>query len=190
MWERRKVRGEKAVGTSTLTSPKKKKSKHGSEPKSSASGTGVKIERRFALGADGQRVDPMDSVVWERRDALISGEGGAVVFEQKNLEIPAGWSQLATNVVASKYFRGPMDTPERESSVRQLIGRVVDSVHTWGLEQGYFETKADAALFSDELAHILVEQKASFNSPVWFNVGVEEHPQCSACFILSVEDTM
>jgi ribonucleoside-diphosphate reductase alpha chain len=178
------------VGTSTLTSPKKKKSKPNAEAKSPAAAKGIKIERLFTLGEDGQRVDPMENLVWERRDATIAGEGGAVVFEQKDLEIPADWSQLATNVVASKYFRGPMGTPERENSVRQLIGRVVESVRTWGLEQGYFETKGDAALFADELAHILVEQKASFNSPVWFNVGVEEHPQCSACFILSVQDTM
>jgi len=178
------------VGTSTLTSPKNKKSKTSGKAKSAKSTSGVKIERLFTLGADGQRVDPMENVVWERRDATIAGEGGAVVFEQKDLEIPAGWSQLATNVVASKYFRGPMGTPERETSVRQLIGRVVDSVREWGLEQGYFEAKQDADLFADELAHLLIEQKASFNSPVWFNVGVEENPQCSACFILSVQDTM
>jgi ribonucleoside-diphosphate reductase alpha chain len=178
------------VGTSTLTSSKKKKSKPNAESKSSTSAKGVKIKRLFTRGPDGQRVDPMESLVWERRDAKISGADGAVVFEQKDLEIPAGWSQLATNVVASKYFRGPMGSPERESSVRQLIGRVVESVRTWGLEQGYFESKGDAAVFADELSHLLVEQKASFNSPVWFNVGVEEHPQCSACFILSVEDTM
>lgn len=178
------------MGTSTLTSSKKKKSKPNAESKSSTSAKGVKIKRLFTRGPDGQRVDPMESLVWERRDAKISGADGAVVFEQKDLEIPAGWSQLATNVVASKYFRGPMGSPERESSVRQLIGRVVESVHTWGLEQGYFESKGDAAVFADELSHLLVEQKASFNSPVWFNVGVEEHPQCSACFILSVEDTM
>ena len=178
------------MGTSTLTSPKNKKSKTSGKAKPAKSMRGVKIERLFTLGADGQRVDPMENIVWERRDATIAGEGGAVVFEQKDLEIPAGWSQLATNVVASKYFRGPMGTPERETSVRQLIGRVVDSVREWGLEQGYFEAKQDADLFADELAHLLLEQKASFNSPVWFNVGVEENPQCSACFILSVQDTM
>ena len=155
-----------------------------------ARGKGIEIERRFTLAEDGSRIDPIDSEEWERRTAVISGEGGEVVFEQKDVEVPAKWSQLATNVVASKYFRGQIGTPARETSVKQLIGRVVGSVRTWGLEQGYFKTTEQADLFSDELAHLLVKQKASFNSPVWFNVGVEEHPQCSACFILSVEDTM
>ena len=121
---------------------------------------------------------------------MISGEGGEVVFEQRDIEVPASWSQLATNVVASKYFRGPLGTPERETSVKQLLGRVVGSIRGWGIDQGVFETTADADVFADELTHLLVEQKASFNSPVWFNVGVEPKPQCSACFILSVDDTM
>ncbi|MFP6665133.1 MAG: vitamin B12-dependent ribonucleotide reductase [Deltaproteobacteria bacterium] len=175
---------------STLSNPKEENAVDVKEATFAEPGGGVKIERIFTLGADGQRIDPEGSVVWEKRDATISGEGGSVVFEQKDVEVPAHWSQLATNVVASKYFRGAMGTPERETSVAQLIGRVVDSVRTWGLEQGYFESKEDAGIFADELRHILIEQKASFNSPVWFNVGVEEHPQCSACFILSVDDTM
>ncbi|GIW42060.1 MAG: ribonucleoside-diphosphate reductase subunit alpha [Candidatus Binatia bacterium] len=135
-------------------------------------------------------VDPFDEVTWERRDAVIHGEKGEVVFEQKGVEVPASWSQLATNVVVSKYFRGPLGSPERESSVRQLIGRVVRTLRAWGEAQGYFETAQDAETFAAELTHLLLEQKASFNSPVWFNVGIEPRPQCSACFILSVEDTM
>jgi ribonucleoside-diphosphate reductase alpha chain len=136
------------------------------------------------------RIDPIESEVFERRNAVITGEGGEVVFEQHDVEVPAAWSQLATNVVASKYFRGPLGTPHRESSVKQLIGRVVRSIRGWGEEQGYFATPADAEIFADELTHLLIKQKASFNSPVWFNVGVEAKPQCSACFILSVQDTM
>jgi ribonucleoside-diphosphate reductase alpha chain len=135
-------------------------------------------------------VDPFDCVEWELRKAVITGEKGEVVFEQDNVEIPRSWSQLATSVVVSKYFRGPLGSPERERSVRQLIGRVVRTLTAWGREQGYFATEADAEAFSAELTHLLLEQKMAFNSPVWFNVGIEERPQCSACFILSVEDTM
>jgi ribonucleoside-diphosphate reductase alpha chain len=112
------------------------------------------------------------------------------VFEQHDVEMPKPWTQLATNVVVSKYFRGPLGTPQRERSVRQLIGRVVDTIRSWGVAQAYFATQADAAAFADELTHLLLHQKAAFNSPVWFNVGVEPKPQCSACFILSVHDTM
>ncbi|MDG2308925.1 MAG: vitamin B12-dependent ribonucleotide reductase [Candidatus Binatia bacterium] len=155
-----------------------------------AGGKGIEFERRFTLADDGSRIDPMGSEDWERRTAMISGEGGDVVFEQKDVEVPVKWSQLATNVVASKYFRGQLGTDQRETSVKQLIGRVVGSVRTWGLDQGYFKTPAQADIFSDELSHLLLKQKASFNSPVWFNVGVEKNPQCSACFILSVDDTM
>jgi ribonucleoside-diphosphate reductase alpha chain len=153
-------------------------------------GSGIGLERRFTKNSTGSRIDPIETTVWEKRSAAISGEGGDVVFEQNEVEVPKAWSQLATNVVASKYFRGPLGTPERETSVKQLIGRVVGSVRRWGLEQGYFKSEEQAGVFADELSHLLVEQKASFNSPVWFNVGVEEHPQCSACFILSVDDTM
>lgn len=155
-----------------------------------ARGKGIALERRFTLAEDGSRIDPIESEDWERRTAVISGEGGDVVFEQKDVEVPSAWSQLATNVVASKYFRGQLGTAARETSVKQLVGRVVGSVRTWGLDQGYFKTPAQADVFADELSHLLVKQKASFNSPVWFNVGVEKHPQCSACFILSVDDTM
>jgi ribonucleoside-diphosphate reductase alpha chain len=133
---------------------------------------------------------PFDAVAWERRSAVIQDEKGRVVFEQHDVEMPAAWSQLATNVVVSKYFRGALGGPERETSVRQMIGRVVRTIRGWGEAQGYFATPADAETFADELTHLLLEQRASFNSPVWFNVGIEPHPQCSACFILSVDDTM
>ncbi len=137
-------------------------------------------------------VHPFDEVEWEIRDAVIPNykEGGNA-FEQRGVEFPKSWSQNATNIVAQKYFRGPLGTPQRESSVRQLVGRVVDTIRRWGLKDGYFQTEHDADVFADELAHLVVTQKAAFNSPVWFNVGVPDTPQqCSACFILSVEDTM
>jgi ribonucleoside-diphosphate reductase alpha chain len=135
-------------------------------------------------------VSPYDEVKWENRDALITGEDGAMVFEQREVEFPAFWSQMATNVVASKYFRGPLGTPQRETSVRQLIDRVVHTLTAWGQRGGYFATESDAAVFADELTHLMLYQKAAFNSPVWFNCGVEERPQLSACFINSVSDTM
>ncbi|TMA55809.1 MAG: vitamin B12-dependent ribonucleotide reductase, partial [Deltaproteobacteria bacterium] len=147
---------------------------------------GINVKRYFTRAG----VHPFTEVEWEKRSAVISGEKGEVVFEQHDVEIPKSWSQLATNVVASKYFRGPLGTPEREHSVRQLIGRVVETLTGWGRKDGYFASEEDAQVFSDELTHLLVEQKLAFNSPVWFNVGVEPHPQSSACFILSVEDTM
>ena len=148
--------------------------------------TGLTIQRYFTQ----PNVDPLDAVEWEKRSAVISGENGEVVFEQHAVDIPKSWSQLATNVVVSKYFRGPLGTPQRESSVRQMIGRVVNTITTWGKQGDYFSSTDDAQAFSDELTHLLVQQKLAFNSPVWFNVGVEPHPQCSACFILSVDDTM
>lgn len=147
---------------------------------------GVTIERRFTTPG----VDPFDVVEWSTRSAVIQDEKGNVVFEQRDVEVPASWSQLATNVVVSKYFRGALGKPEREKSARQMIGRVVDTIRGWGDRQGYFASPEDAEAFSSELKHLLLHQKASFNSPVWFNVGIEPHPQCSACFILSVEDTM
>src|SRR6266566_2683732 len=147
---------------------------------------GLTVARRFVPAG----TDAYDTVEWEIRSAVISGEGGETVFEQRDVEVPKPWSQLATNVVVSKYFRGPLGTPERERSVRQLIGRVVSTVGEWGEAQGYFATPGDRAAFTDELTHLLLHQKASFNSPVWFNMGVEPKPQCSACFILSVDDTM
>jgi ribonucleoside-diphosphate reductase alpha chain len=137
-------------------------------------------------------VHPFDEVEWEVRDAVIPNfkEGGNA-FEQRDVEFPKSWSQNATNIVAQKYFRGPLATPQRESSVRQLTSRVVDTIRGWGVKDGYFETERDASVFADELTHLIVTQKAAFNSPVWFNVGVPDTPQqCSACFILAVDDTM
>jgi len=135
-------------------------------------------------------VAAFDEVEWETRAASITNEKGEVVFEQRDVEIPRGWSQVATNVVVSKYFRGGLGTPERERSVKQLIGRVARTIHQWGVAGGYFTTPESADIFREELTHLLVHQKAAFNSPVWFNVGIEEHPQSSACFINKVEDTM
>ncbi|MGN6185157.1 MAG: vitamin B12-dependent ribonucleotide reductase [Thermoanaerobaculia bacterium] len=147
---------------------------------------GVEMQRWFTKAG----VDVYDTCEWELRNAGISNESGGVVFEQKDVEMPKFWSQMATNVVVSKYFRGHIGTPDRETSVRQLIGRVVRTITQWGREGGYFATEADGDTFRDELTHILLYQMASFNSPVWFNVGIEEKPQCSACFINSVKDTM
>ncbi len=147
---------------------------------------GLTIPRYFTRAG----VSPFDEVDWEFRQALITGEGGEVVFEQHDVEFPQFWSQMATNVVASKYFRGPLGTPQRETSVRQMIDRVTQTIAGWGQRGGYFASEQDAATFEHELTHLLLYQKAAFNSPVWFNCGVEERPQCSACFINSVEDTM
>ncbi len=137
-------------------------------------------------------VHPFDQVEWETRDAVIPNykEGGNA-FEQRDVEFPVSWSQNATNIVAQKYFRGSLGTPQRESSVRQLVGRVVDTITGWGRKNAYFATDHDAQVFAEELTHLLVNQKAAFNSPVWFNVGVPDTPQqCSACFILAVDDHM
>ena len=133
--------------------------------------------------------DPFDEIEWETRDGLIPGKSGPA-FEQRDVEFPKFWSQTATNIVAQKYFRGRMASPERERSVKQMIGRVVDTVTGWGRQGGYFATDDEAETFHAELKAILVNQYASFNSPVWFNVGFEETPQCSACFILSIDDSM
>ena len=135
-------------------------------------------------------IDPFDEIEWELRSAVISNEKGETVFEQHDVEIPATWSQLATNIVVSKYFRGQLGSPERERSVKQLIGRVVDTITEWAREQHYFVSDDDLNAFSDDLKFLLVQQKAAFNSPVWFNCGFETVPQCSACFINSVDDTM
>ncbi|HEY6568426.1 MAG TPA: vitamin B12-dependent ribonucleotide reductase, partial [Actinomycetota bacterium] len=135
---------------------------------------------------------PFEDVEWETRDAVIPNykEGGNA-FEQRDVEFPKTWSQNATNIVAQKYFRGTLGTPQRESSVRQLAGRVVDTIRGWGTKNGYFATSEDAQVFAEELTHLIVTQKAAFNSPVWFNVGVPDTPQqCSACFILAVDDHM
>jgi ribonucleoside-diphosphate reductase alpha chain len=133
--------------------------------------------------------DPFDEIEWEVRDATIPGRNGPA-FEQRGVEFPKFWSQTATNIVAQKYFRGRLSSPERESSVKQMIGRVVDTAVAWGKQGGYFADDEEAETFEAELKAILVNQYASFNSPVWFNVGFEEKPQCSACFILSIEDSM
>jgi ribonucleoside-diphosphate reductase alpha chain len=146
---------------------------------------GLTVDRRFTTPG----VHPFDEVEWELRDAVI-GDPADPAFEQRGVEFPAFWSQNATNIVAQKYFRGKMGSPERESSVKQMISRVAGTIAGWGREGDYFATDEDADAFEAELTHILLHQKAAFNSPVWFNVGFEEHPQCSACFILSVEDTM
>jgi ribonucleoside-diphosphate reductase alpha chain len=146
---------------------------------------GLSIERRFSTPG----VHPFDQIEWEIRDAVI-GNPESPAFEQRGVEFPVTWSQNATNIVAQKYFRGQMGSPERESSVKQMIGRVAGTIAGWGREGGYFASEEDADAFEMELTAILLNQKAAFNSPVWFNVGFEETPQCSACFILSVEDTM
>jgi ribonucleoside-diphosphate reductase alpha chain len=134
--------------------------------------------------------DPFDLVEWDLRDAVIGNEKGHVVFEQRGVEFPTFWSQQATNIVVSKYFRGHVGSPDRERSVRQLIGRVVDTITDWARRQKYFASEQAVSAFSDDLKHLLLHQQAAFNSPVWFNCGFEMAPQCSACFINSVEDTM
>ena len=161
-------------------------STNGAPVNSAAPGRGVVLERFFTTAG----VDPYSQVEWDLRSAVISGEDGRVVFEQKDVEVPRAWSQTATNVVVSKYFRGPLGTPRRENSVRQLISRVVDTISGWGDKQEYFADADARDTFHDELKYLLLHQKASFNSPVYFNVGIEAKPQCSACFILKVEDSM
>ncbi|HEY5815907.1 MAG TPA: vitamin B12-dependent ribonucleotide reductase [Solirubrobacterales bacterium] len=146
---------------------------------------GLAIERRFSSPG----THPFDEIEWEIRDAVI-GDPEAPAFEQRGVEFPKSWSQNATNIVAQKYFRGQMGSEQRESSVKQMIGRVAGTISGWGREGGYFATDEDAEAFEAELTSILLNQKAAFNSPVWFNVGFEERPQCSACFILSVDDSM
>src|SRR5690349_18161250 len=150
-----------------------------------AADQGLAIERRFTR----EGVHPFDELEWEVRDAVI-GDPAKPAFEQREVEFPKSWSQNATNIVAQKYFRGQLGTPARECSVRQMVGRVAGTITAWGRERGYFAAGDHAESFEHELTHILVNQMAAFNSPVWFNVGFEENPQTSACFILSVEDTM
>ncbi len=150
------------------------------------SARGLEFSRYFTTAG----ADPFDEVEWDLRDAVIANERGEAVFEQRGVEIPKAWSQQATNIVVSKYFRGQLGTPERESSVRQLIGRVVDTITEWARSKHYFADESDLSAFSDDLKHLLVHQMAAFNSPVWFNCGIEKHPQCSACFINSVDDTL
>jgi ribonucleoside-diphosphate reductase alpha chain len=146
---------------------------------------GLSIRRYFTDG----KTHPFDAVEWQIRDARIA-HGDRVSFEQRDVEFPVSWSQNATNIVAQKYFRGQLGSPMREHSVKQMIGRVAGTIAGWGAERGYFASDEDAVTFEHELTHILLHQMAAFNSPVWFNVGFEESPQCSACFILSVEDNM
>ncbi len=174
---------------------------------------GLSLQRHFT----NPRVSPYDEVQWEQRSALIQNEKGEMIFEQKEIEVPRDWSQTATNIVASKYFHGKINSPERERSVRALVARVAETLRDWGLADGYFKSDEDARIFHDELVHLLITQRASFNSPVWFNCGVERlepaaagsnwywdaaarqpayapvgyrKPQCSACFINSVNDSL
>ncbi|MBE3071823.1 MAG: vitamin B12-dependent ribonucleotide reductase, partial [Acidobacteria bacterium] len=147
---------------------------------------GLTFPRFFTLAGR----DPFDEVEWESRAAVIATEKGEVVFEQRDVDVPAFWSHQATNIVVSKYFRGLLGTPERERSIRQLIGRVVETIAGWAQDQHYFASDGDLQAFSDDLKHLMLYQKASFNSPVWFNCGIEKAPQCSACFINSVQDTL
>src|ERR1700726_2763531 len=150
-------------------------------------GGGIHVERRFTH----EGVHPFDEVTWESRTAAIGNEKGETAFEQKDCEIPTFWSQMATNVVVSKSFRGALGPRRRETSVKQMISRVADTIAGWGRAGGYFASESDALAFQDELTHLLLHQKMSFNSPVWFNLGVaSSKPQISACFINSVEDTM
>src|SRR5215469_10974026 len=170
--------------------------KHALSGNSPATDTVEKISARGGRGLEFPRYfsdpkkSPFDAVEWEKRVALIGNEKGATIFRQEDVEVPKTWSQTATNIVASKYFHGKLGTPDRESSVRQLIGRVAHTIVRWGEEGGYFADAASRDAFRDELTHLLVEQKMAFNSPVWFNVGVQAKPQCSACFINSVQDSM
>src|SRR5579862_4180664 len=174
--------------------------------------TGVAFPRYFTARQEAGKT-PYDEVRWETRTASIGNDKGAVIFEQRDIEVPVDWSQTATNIVASKYFHGKLGSPERETSVAQLVQRVVDTIAGWGGKDGYFATEEDNQNFRDELAHLMLTQKACFNSPVWFNVGVKEtrgygwvfdkesdriaklergamRPQCSACFIVSVKDSL
>lgn len=149
-------------------------------------GHGLTIKRYFTEAG----VHPYEKIKWELRDARITNEKGKVVFEQTGVEVPDFWSQTATNIMASKYFRGKVGQADREQSARQLMDRVAQTIANWGRQDGYFQTAEDAEIFEHELTHILINQMAAFNSPVWFNVGVVNQPQCSACFINSVQDDM
>jgi ribonucleoside-diphosphate reductase alpha chain len=186
---------------------------HQTPARTNAAAPGLKFERHFTRAG----VNPFDEVKWELRDAVIQDFKGKLIFEQKNVEVPADWSMTATNIVASKYLHGQVGTPEREKGVRDLIGRVAESIRDWGIRDGYFASQEDADIFFAELVHLLVHQKAAFNSPVWFNVGCDRlepnsdaqnwhwdkelgkvafsvtgytRPQCSACFINSVQDSL
>src|SRR3989338_7038092 len=149
-------------------------------------GKGLRVKRFYTKPG----VHPYDEIEWEQRDAVITNAEGKVVFEQKRVEVPKSYSQTATNIIVSKYFRGRLGTPERETSVRQMVDRVAKTITAFGRRGGDFLTEDDAVIFEAELTSILVNQRAAFNSPVWFNVGVNPKPQCSACFINSVHDDM
>jgi len=149
-------------------------------------GNGLSFKRYFTK----EGVHPYDLIEWEKRDAVITSDKGEVVFEQRGVEVPKSYSQTATNIIVSKYFTGQIGTPGREYSMKQLVYRVAHTMADWGRMDGYFASATDADIFEMELTHILVNQMAAFNSPVWFNVGVNPHPQCSACFINSVQDDM
>ncbi len=177
-------RSERADGDSRGTTSGERRSTK--RPRRTAR-AGLRIPRKLSR----PEVHPFDEVEWDLRSATITNERGELIFEQRDCEMPRSWSQLATNVVVSKYFRGHLGTPERETSVKQLIGRVAGRIHEWGVKGGYFRTPEDGETFHAELTHLLVTQKMAFNSPVWFNLGVEGTPQqASACFINSVADTM
>src|SRR5580698_6814480 len=173
---------------------------------------GVSFPKYFTQKLEAGKT-PYDEIAWELRTAAIANDKGAIIFEQDEVEVPAEWSQTATNIVVSKYFYGKMGSPDRERSVRQLVHRVVDTIADWGAHGRYFKTREDSENFRNELAHLMLTQKACFNSPVWFNVGVQEprgygyyydeatdnivklkkgesKPQCSACFINSVKDSL
>jgi len=149
---------------------------------------GIGLRRHFTTGGN----HPYDDVPWERRDARITDyRDGSVAFEQRNVEVPSTWSVNATNILSQKYFRGTLGTAERETSLKQVVDRVVDTITAWGVQGGYFVDDREAETFRAELKHLIVKQKAAFNSPVWFNIGVKGVPQqASACFILAVDDTM
>ena len=147
---------------------------------------GISMSRFFTT----EGIHPFEDVAWEKRDAVITNHVGEVIFEQKDVEVPESWSQLATNVVVSKYFAGPGENLPRESSMKELIGRISTTLGRWAREGNYFRTEMEAEAFEAELTHLTLNQYMAFNSPVWFNMGVEEVPQCSACFINSVEDSM
>src|SRR5688572_14687622 len=181
-----KMTGNDARTTSTVGVGNGHTGKSGHRSTRRVKRPGMRFERYFTRAG----VDPLAEVSWELRHASIKGADGKVYFEQKDVEFPTAWSQTATNVVVQKYFRGTLGTPQREHSVKQMLSRVADTIYGWGKTDRYFKTAEDAVAFRDELIHLLLHQKMAFNSPVWFNVGVEAQPQCSACFINSVGDTM
>ena len=146
---------------------------------------GLHFQRFFTK----EGIHPYDEIEWERRTAKITSAKGETIFEQKDVEVPKFWSQTATDIVAEKYFKGHLGKAGRETSVKEVINRVADTITDWVTSQNYFASDRDVKVFNEELKYLLINQFAAFNSPVWFNVGVEKKPQCSACFILSIEDS-